>query len=373
MEKKINPHTTTNEVTRGESSRSFGVGVKICFFGIYDSKYSRNRVLMRGLRENGVEIIECNSRLIGVKKYFDLIKKHRKISGEYDVMLVAFPGYQAMILAKFLIRKPIIFDSFFSIYNSAVEDRKTRRKFSLRGVYYWFLDWLSCTLANDVLLDTEANIDYFVKKFRIKKGKFIRVFVGTDSSIFYPREVVKNEKFLVHFHGTFIPLQGTEYIIKAVDLLRDEDIEFQVIGTGQEYCRVRKIADNLGLKNINWIDRVDYEELPRHISKADACLGIFGDTSKADLVIPNKVFEDLACRRPIITASTRAIKELLTDRENVILCNRADSSDLAKKILLIKNDESLRSIVAQAGYELFRNSLLETDTTKHIISKHESR
>jgi len=32
----------------------------ICYFGDYNSNYSRNRVIIKGLKENGVNVLECN-------------------------------------------------------------------------------------------------------------------------------------------------------------------------------------------------------------------------------------------------------------------------------------------------------------------------
>src|SRR5258706_6196278 len=113
----------------------------VCYFGIYDPEYARTQILIKGLRANGVEVLECNSRLSGLKKYFDLIKKHWRIRNAYDAMVVGFPGYQSMILARFLTRKPIIFDEFSSIWDSAVFDRRSARLRSLKAFYYRFLDW----------------------------------------------------------------------------------------------------------------------------------------------------------------------------------------------------------------------------------------
>jgi hypothetical protein len=128
--------------------------MKICYFGIYKANYNRNKVLMKGLTENNVDILECNSQKQGVIKYFDLIKKHWKIRKDYDVMIVGFPGWQCMILARFLTRKKIIFDAFFSIYDAMVCDRQNKKRGSWKAGYLWLLDWLSCRLADKVLLYT---------------------------------------------------------------------------------------------------------------------------------------------------------------------------------------------------------------------------
>src|SRR3989338_3059068 len=149
--------------------------MKVCYFGIYDPAYSRNRILMNGLIQNSVEIIECRSSAGGFLKYLDLAMKHWRIRKGYDVMVVGFPGYQAMILARLLTCKPIIFDCFASAYDSLVFDRKQVRNGSIRARYYWFLDWLSMRIADRVLFDTQAHIDYASKEFGISKTKFRRM------------------------------------------------------------------------------------------------------------------------------------------------------------------------------------------------------
>jgi len=337
--------------------------MRICFFGIYDPGYSRNRILIKGLKSNGVEVLECSSRTKGIKKYLELIKKHRSLKGKYDLMFVAFPGYQATILAKLLTRKKIIFDSFFSIHEASVYDRQVVSPNSLKAKYYWLLDWLSCKLADKILLDTNANIEYFVKEFKLDKEKFIRVFVGTDSDIFYPREISKEHDFLIHFHGNFIPLQGTEYIAKAIGLLKNENITFQVIGRGQDYDKTREIIDSLNLKNVIWIDKVPYEELPLYISKADICLGGFGDTQKAKNVSMNKLFEYMACEKPIITGGSLGTREFLRDGETAVFTERANAEAIAKAVIKLKSNLDLRNVLGKNA----RKDLIEKFTPQIIV------
>jgi len=343
----------------------------ICYFGIYNPEYSRNRILIKGLKQNGVKVIECNSRLQGVRKYFDLIKKHWRLRGKYDVMIVGFPGYQAMILARFLTRRPIIFDAFTSIYDSLVLDRKITSPYSLKAKYYYFLDWLSCRLADKILSDTAQNIQYFSKNFKVKYSKFIRVFVGVDEEIMKPikeKDKIEHKQerdyFLVHFHGSYIPLQGVEYILAAAKILEKKNIKFNIIGS-----KIKEKFSGQSYPNVNFINNVSYKELRDLIVKTDVSLGIFGDTEKTKRVIPNKVFEAVACGCPVITADTPAIKELFIDGKNIILCPAANSQALAQKILKLKNDKFLRENIAKEGYNLFKDKLTSKMVTKIIYEQ----
>jgi|SRR3989344_1980773 len=154
---------------------------------------------------------------------------------------------------------------------------------------------------------------------------------------------------IVHFHASGIPLQGVEYVKQAQKLLGYEaGIKWQIFD-GKPW--------------------LPFEELVAKMKEADICLGIFGTTRKSSMVIPNKVYEALAVGKAIITAGTSAIKELLTDRENVLLCKAGDAQDLASKILELKNNLSLREKIAKNGHELFTNKLQPKQIVSELIAK----
>ncbi|MGD0976850.1 MAG: glycosyltransferase [Minisyncoccia bacterium] len=330
--------------------------MKICYFGDFDPEYARNRVIIRGLKENGADVLFCHTTLTGLKGLWDLFKKHRSLGDKYDILIVGYSDSRFIAPLAWLISdKKIIWDAFYSLYDSWVYDRKIVAPGSLKAKLYWFLDWVNCKLADSVLLDTNEHIKYFSKTFKTSNSKFLKVLVGTDDDIFYPREKDQNNsRFIVHFHGKFIPLQGLEYIIRAARILKNEKVAFRIIGTGQEYNRIKNLADELKSTNILWVGRTEYSELTESIKNADVCLGVFGDTPKIQRVIPNKVYESVAMRKPVISGNTPAIRELFTDGKNMLLCKIADPEDLAAKILELSADPDLRDSIAQKGYELFK-------------------
>lgn len=347
----------------------------VCFFGIYDPSYPRNRVLIRGFEENGYKVFHCRvdpKKHKGIFKFFLLVREYMSLrKNKFDVVIVAFPGHTVVWLAWILFGSRIIFDAFVSLYNSNVEDRKRYSPFSLHGVWDRFLDWYSMTISSIILFDTNAQISYIAKKFSIPVQKFRRVFVGTDDTVFCRRDPKDSHgNFIVHFHGTFIPLHGIEYIIDAAKLLEhDPEIIFEIIGDGQERKGIEaKLAVAPGGKNIRLLPRMSYEELATSTVRADVCLGIFGTTSKATIVIPNKVFEALASQRALITMKSEAINELALDGHNMLLCNPGDPRDIAHKILLLKQDMVLRNKIALHGYQLFTKELTPSILVKRFIA-----
>lgn len=335
--------------------------MKICYFGDYDSDYSRNAVIIKGLKQNNVEVLECHSNIRGrsFKKLLELYKNHKKIKGKYDLIIVGYSDSRVIVpLAKIISSKKIVWDAFYSLYDSWVMDRSLVQQRSLKAKYYWFLDWLNCKLSDRILLDTNEHIKYFINTFKINKDKFLKVLVGSLAVSQQELKAVadeENKKFKIFFYGKYIPLQGVEYIVRAAKILENEhDIEFDILGSGQESKTIEKLFEKLQIKNINFIDRVPYSELVNKMNKADICLGIFGKTSKARRVIPNKIYDAIALGKAVITSDTPAIRELFDDRKNILLCEIANENDLAKKIMELKDDNDLRELIAKEGNKIFR-------------------
>lgn len=323
---------------------------------------------MKGLRENGVEIKECHTNNSNMKGFLDLIKKHSE--KEYDILFVGFPTYKSVPLAKLLSKirnKPLIYDPLTSKYNTSVEDRKTVKKKSFKAYKFFYWDKISCSLPDRILIDTETHLNYFTKKFNLSKNKFRKIFIGTDDNIFFPEKPKKNNNFIVKFYGVYNSLQGVEYIVNAAKLLENyKDIKFEFLGTGQNLPYIKDSIKKYNLSNIILKEyKIPYDYLPDYISNADICLGIFGNTIKSNMVVPNKVFEALAMGKPLITQESKAIKEIpLINKSNAMLVEGANSEALAESILELKVNNELRQKIANNGYKTYKDKF-----TPEILGK----
>src|SRR3989338_8849716 len=169
--------------------------MRILYFGSYKPAYPRNKVILDGLRENGVDVVECNERSLSLVRLFKLLVKYLKLKKDFDAMIVGFPGQEVMFLARLLTlrpflgraRKPIIFDVFTSHYMGYILDRQYFSKKSWRAKYYRFLDRWSCKLADIVILDTQAHIEYFAKEFNLPASKFRRIWLGANTALHQPK------------------------------------------------------------------------------------------------------------------------------------------------------------------------------------------
>lgn len=346
----------------------------ICIFGIFKPGFIRNAVLIRGFKQNDYEVIECavDPSIGSIKKFIELYRRGKKLKREHDFayVVVGFPGHSVVWLARLLFGKRIVFDAFLSQYDANVFDRKVHKKYSPAGFKDWFYDWHACMLAWKVLLPENVHIDYFVKTFKLPRRKFVRVFTGANDEVFYPRpEVEKAENFTVHFHGTFIPLQGIDYIIEAARILKDEGVQFQIVGSGGSlYQSIRQKVIDWELTNVHMLGRKPLEELPGYIAQAHVCLGVFGNTAKTQRVISNKIYECVAMGASVITSRTPATQELFTDGEHLLFVEPASGADLAEKILRLRADPVLREKIAHGAVTLFKERLTSEKLVKGLVA-----
>lgn len=354
----------------------------ICFFGTYESTFPRTRTLKRACQIKRIKVIECHRPFWeNMREKVDIFSIHSVIKlgfhlmltyislavrylglEDHDAVVVGYNGYFDMPLAGLLTKirkKPLIFTPVFPLYETLVEDRKYVNKASLKSKIVHRIDEVSGRLADLIIIETQSYIRYYCEEFKIPRRKIFKIALGADENNFYLRPAksrpIESNLTKVLFYGKFIPLQGVSCIVRAAKLLEeDKDIQFEVIGSGQLSNSIKRLSEELNIKNIDFISWVNYKELPEHIMGADICLGIFGDTPKAQRGIPIKVYEALAMKKPVVTGDTPAAREVFTHKRNAVLCRMRSPEALAESIVLLKEDRRLRDHIAQAGYELYQ-------------------
>ncbi len=335
----------------------------ICCFGDYDREYARTRVYLHGLMLHGVKIVHCNLHEKGVGKYWKLAKMLARFPKEYNCILVPMSNTRIFpFIARMVSRKPVVWEPLFSLYDNWVFDRKLTNPHSIKAYYYWLLDWLGAFFSDLIILDTQTNAEYFAHTFHISPHKLAHVYIGADDNIFFPRNRTKFSKtFEVEFHGGYIPVQGTEVIVRAAKMLEKESVHFTMIGSGQALKETKELAAALQLSNITFLPFLPQSEIVEYIQNADVCIGLIGDVPRVVRAIPNKLYEAAAMARPSINADTPALRELFTPDVDTIGIKQGDPEDLARVIRDLKTSGRGKEIGEAA-----RATYLKWGTTKEV-------
>ena len=343
--------------------------------------------MIAGLRQNGVEVVECQVPLwqgeadrVAVasggwlsltfvwrvfRTYIQLLWQYFHLD-DYDVLILGYPGHIDVFLAWGLAKlrkKPLVWDVFMSLYLIATE-RGLVEKYPLTGKILHGLEKRAYALPDLLVQDTAAYVQWFEENFLVNPSRFCLVPTGADDRFFTPGAAGASDDtlFRVLYHGTFIPNHGVQYIVEAANILQNEqDIYFEFVGDGPTKAQAVALAEQYDLENVGFTGWVDKQDVPGKIARADVCLGAFGTTPQSLMTIQNKIYEGLAMGKPVISGTSPAVCLMLKHGEHVVLCQRESAPALVEAIKLLRNDPALLQTLSTCGYDLYQR--------KYTVSK----
>lgn len=349
--------------------------MRVCAFGSFDRSFDRSWILLEALEQSGAEITYCHFDLWAGQRHKTSLSVWRllllairyvrglvSISGRllrnpgFDVLYVGYMGHVDLLVASMLNRRrraTLVFDPCISLYNTLVEDRQIVKAGSIGARLIRRLDVAPCRLADVVLTDTSCHGGYFNQVLAVPEKKIHRVFVGAGT-VWQQTEwsPPPGEPFRVVFYAKFSPLHGVAAILEAAEQLKDEPIQFTIVGGGQLEDAVRRAVECAGSPRLEWIPWLERDALIERLRTCHVSLGIFGDTTKAAMVIPNKVFQALAMGVPVITRDSPAIRELLENGGSAVLCGTT-GKEIAEAILASRRDFVRLRAIGRAGQQAF--------------------
>ena len=193
--------------------------MKICYFGIYKPDLSRNRIYISGLKKMGIDVIECREDGGRFAKYWNLWRKHRLIKNKYEAMIVGYPGHIMAPFAKIISRKIVIADLLGSFKDAQIHSHNSG---AFRRLKDSIIDWMAVKFSDTVLLESEAQRDFFIKRYGNLK-KFKVLYTGVEESVFCQNGISRKEgsSKIILFRGRLTPESGIFHILKSAELLKE--------------------------------------------------------------------------------------------------------------------------------------------------------
>lgn len=195
-------------------------------------------------------------------------------------------------------------------------------------------------------------------KGKIDDDRVVEVTWAVNTELFNPhapsgyvfsKHNIKNRKVILYM-GSFAPWHGVEDIIDAAKIVKDKlkNVVFIMVGTGIDMIHYRKKISHHNLEDyFIFTGAIDYELVPSYICTADITLAPF-NPAKSKLMqkhgfyfTPLKLFEYMACGKPVISTSVGNVENIIKDGVTGILIPPANPAILAENIIKLTSDEAL--------------------------------
>ncbi len=148
-------------------------------------------------------------------------------------------------------------------------------------------------------------------------------------------------KFIIGYIGTHGMAHSLEFIVSSIANLKDDNIHFLFIGDGARKNAVIQLAKEKGLDNVSFLAPVRKELVPAYMSIIDVALVPLLKSDTFKTVIPSKIFEAAAMRRPILLGVEGQAQEIVEQYGAGICFEPENEKDFLESISRIKADSGL--------------------------------
>lgn len=343
------------------------------WLGTYERAYPRPRVLIDGLRELGVEVVERHRPVwersrhkagSGFLRPGPMLATGARFAGAWaalapagarerpvDAIVAGYPAQPDAVPAWLVARArrvPLVVDMMISLWDTLAGDRALAGRAA--GAVFAGVDRVSLRVADLVLADTAAGADWLAERFGVDRARIAVVPVGAEPARFPPAPPAPGPPRAL-FYGKLAPLHGLPAVLEAARAPGAPPV--RLIGDGQlgPWLEAELARDRP--PGLTWERWVPYEDLGAEVAASAICLGVFGTSAKAARVVPNKVWQALAARRAVVTADTPGVREVLRDGESALLVPAGDGAALGAALVRLASDPSLRERLADGGHDVF--------------------
>ncbi|WPR77819.1 glycosyltransferase family 4 protein [Algoriphagus sp. NG3] len=185
---------------------------------------------------------------------------------------------------------------------------------------------------------------------------------GVDLQLFTPGEKPADlldkydlkGKFIFGYIGTHGMAHGLDFILKcAIELQQTQkDSFFLFLGDGAEKQNLIAQAEGLELKNVLFLDSKPKAEAIAHLKLVDVALVNLRKSTTFQTVIPSKMFEAAALRKPILLGLQGESQELIENFGAGISFLPEDRVDFLRKIKTLKENKEIYRACELGGENL---------------------
>jgi glycosyltransferase involved in cell wall biosynthesis len=188
----------------------------------------------------------------------------------------------------------------------------------------------------------------------VEKSAFIPN--GVDTKLFCYRDsqqikdqlgIVEDEFVLgfVGFLGEWVDIELPLFALKKL-IEKNFKIKMLIIGSGDKFGYAKNLARKLGISdNVIFTGSVPYSQVPEYISFMDVCSLPFKRCEVSENALPLKLFEYMACEKPVISTPLSGVKEAVGNK----VIYASDVEELVQRIIELYHNNKLIHELGKVG------------------------
>jgi glycosyltransferase involved in cell wall biosynthesis len=279
-----------------------------------------------------------------------------------DVIVATSPQFfcgWAGVLTKWLRRRPLVLE----IRDLWPESIKAVQAINRHLLYSW-LEWLELRMyaAADLIVTVGTGYRNQLLVRNVPARKLHVITNGVDKDLFEPLEGDPEQrkrlglegKFVCSYVGTIGMACGLDVLIRAGELLRSrgrDDVTFLLVGDGAVRAELETEARNRNLSNVVFLGRQPKSEIPGLIALSDCCLVHLRGAALFQTVLPSKIFEALAMRRPLIVGVAGHAARIAERSGGGICIEPENERQLVAAVEALQSDPARARALADAGHD----------------------
>ncbi len=246
-----------------------------------------------------------------------------KAKGKFDVVIVTSPplfvGFSGYIISR-IKRIPFVFEVRDLWPESAIDTGVLTNKFIIRTAY-WFEAFIY-KKAKLINVLTPAFYKTLAESKKVAEEKMIMIPNASDFNLSeqllnnFDREAFRkengfNNRFVITYVGAHGVANHLEQLLDAGKLLEDTNVLFLLIGQGMEKERLKRLAKDMKVINVRFIDPVPKKEVFKYIIASEMGASVLKKVDTFKTIYSNKTFDYMSCKKPILMAIDGVSRELV--------------------------------------------------------------
>lgn len=176
----------------------------------------------------------------------------------------------------------------------------------------------------------------------IRNGVDLSFFEDAPSDVEFAKHIGVEDKFVASYVGTHGMAHGLDLIIEAADRLRDHpNIVFVMAGDGSERKRLEQELIDRQLPNVRILGQLPKADMPKLWSVSDVSLVLLRKLDLFLTVIPSKIFESMAMKKPIILGVQGESQGIVEEAGAGICIEPENVEQLVESILQLSNSQDI--------------------------------